>query len=309
MNRRDFIVRAGGLAVVGGVFAGSLPALAQTGLPGPLVSADWLRGALGAADLVVLDYRGRSPDDPFAAGHIPGAVWTEYGGGWRGIGDIPGAVPDAAALARQIGAHGITPDSRVIVVPGGDSAVDFGGAARIYWSLKYAGHEAVAILDGGWAGWQADPANPVATGVPVPVAAGDYPVQIDPSILATTQHVVDSLESDTVLIDSRSADSYRGERKSLASRRAGHIPGAENVDSAQFFDPARNGLLPVADLQASMPAVLGDLGAEVVTYCEAGHVSATNWFVLHELLGYERVALYVDSMPGWTADDARPVAQ
>jgi thiosulfate/3-mercaptopyruvate sulfurtransferase len=281
--------------------------VAADGLPGPLVSTEWLRANLGREDLVVIDTRGRSADDAFAAGHVPGAVWSAYPGSWRGVGDIAGAVPDAATLGASIAALGVNTDSLVVIVPAGSSSSEFGGAARVHWSLRYAGHDAVGVLDGGWQAWAADAANPVVSGPPS-VLQGDFTARIRPQFLASTEQVEAALAAGIPLLDARPAEQYAGAEKAGAAKRAGHIPGAISLDNATFYDAATNRIKPLDDLRALVPAVLGETGVQAITYCNAGHWSATEWFVLHELLGYENLSLYADSMIGWTQDDARPVA-
>ena len=276
--------------------------------PDPLVGVEWLKGQLERDDLVILDIRGRRIDDVFTDGHIPGAVWTAYPGGWRGTGEIPGAVPDHAQLRQVISDLGITLDSTVIIVASGQDGTDFGGAARVYWTLAYAGLTDTAILDGGWAAWESDAAAPRETGTTVPIAS-DFEPELIESLLATTGRVARDLGTDTVLVDARSEAQFSGAEKSAAARVAGHIPGAINRDNADFFDDLTNWLRPLPEISALVRQDFRAGSPQIIVYCNAGHWSATSWFVLHELLGLESTALYVDSMVGWTLDPARPVAR
>lgn len=306
MHRRTLLSLLAASAAVTGLPRG--PLAADGAALSPLVGVDWLRANLGRDDLVVVDIRGEERADAYAAGHVPGAIWSAYPGGWRGVGAVPGSAPDAAALESLIGGLGIGNGTVVVIVPDGEDATAFGGATRVYWSLKYAGLDDVAILDGGWPAWRADPANPVATAPTTPSPAA-FTARLRPDLLVSTEEVVARLETDTVLMDGRAVEQFIGEKKSLASRRAGHIPGSVNVDNALLYDAAAQRLKPREDLARILRATVSDTEAQIITYCNAGHWSATNWFVLHELLGYENSALYVDSMPGWTADDSRPVAR
>ncbi|WP_372840000.1 sulfurtransferase [Phaeovulum sp.] len=286
------------------LFMALSPALAD-GLPGPLAPPSWLADNLGRDDLVVIDIRGTTADD-YAAGHVPGAVWSAYPGAWRGAGAVPGSVPETADLQATIAALGANDTSLVVIVSAGSGAVDFGGAARVYWSFKYAGHDEVAILDGGWAAWVADALRPVSTDAVTP-APGNFVAQVRPELLATTDEVVAALDGSATLIDARSAAQYSGAQGGAAGA-AGHIPGALNLEHATLFDPAANRLKPLDDLRALMPAELADPSEPVIAYCMAGHLSATDWFVMHELMGLTNAALYVDSITGWTQDPARPLA-
>jgi 3-mercaptopyruvate sulfurtransferase SseA len=127
----------------------------------PLVTADWLAQRTGTADLLVLDIRsavdggGRAA---FEEAHIPGAIHTDYAkDGWRAVkGMATGLLPDAIGLKALFARFGLGPADRVIIVSAGTTAGDFCAAARVYWTLKIAGHTAMSILDGGMLGWRAD---------------------------------------------------------------------------------------------------------------------------------------------------------
>ena len=110
----------------------------------PLVSPAWLNGHLHDANLMVLDIRSAidgSKPETFAQGHIPGAVHSDYDkAGWRVTrNNVPFMVPTTPELEKLIGDLGIDETSHVVVVPAGVNVLDFGSAARTYWTLKYAG--------------------------------------------------------------------------------------------------------------------------------------------------------------------------
>jgi thiosulfate/3-mercaptopyruvate sulfurtransferase len=264
-----------------------------------LISGDELAQRLGEPGLVVLDIRsagyggGRSAYD---AGHIPGAIHSDYvADGWRQQkGAAAGLLPDPERLSALFGRLGIIPDSHVVVVPAGMSSGDFAVAARIFWTFRAAGHRRLSMLDGGWEGW-------VASGHPVET----NPVTLDPSVrasLAEVERVV--AEGGATLVDSRGPKSFVGEEKSPQAARAGRLPGSVNVEGAQAYDAARNGLKDKAALeQLFAPAGEG----AVIPFCNTGQAAATDWFVLSEVLGRPEVRLYDGSMSEWTADPERPV--
>ena len=132
--------------------------------------------------IVVIDVRiGCAP--VYDGGHIPGAVHSDYDkAGWRVSRNGVLQPPNKAELEKLIGETGIDEDSHVIVVPAGVSATDFGAAARVYWTLKVAGHPAVSILDGGFAAWQAA-AYPVDSGKTVPTPK-IFTLRFDEGLLA-----------------------------------------------------------------------------------------------------------------------------
>src|SRR5665213_656216 len=97
---------------------------------------------------------------------------------------------------------------------------------------------------------------------------------------------------------------FLGKEKAPASAAYGHIPGALDVDSAKFYDPATNRLKP----KQQLAAIANDVPeGPVVTYCNTGHWAATDWFVLHELLGRSNARLYAGSMVEWTSNASRPI--
>ncbi|MCA3607801.1 MAG: sulfurtransferase, partial [Methylobacterium sp.] len=109
-----------------------------------LISREALKTRLGQSGLVPVDLRlaadgGR---ESYLAGHVPGAVYSDYAGdGWRRkVGNAPGLLPDAAHLAGLFGRLGITPKTKVVLIPVGCSANDFAASARAFWTLKQARH-------------------------------------------------------------------------------------------------------------------------------------------------------------------------
>lgn len=275
----------------------------------PLVSAEWLARHHDDASLVVLDVRSAidgGGSEAYARAHIPGSVHSDYDkGGWRVTRNgIPFQLPTTAELEELIGELGIDEDSHVVVVPAGVHATDFGAAARVYWTLKVAGLGRVSILDGGFAAWKADAANPVESGVKVP-SPKIFTATIDKRLIAEAGDVerVERLGGAT-LVDARPASFFAGREKAPAAKAYGHIAGAINVDNASFYDAASNRLKPAAELGAIAARVPA---GPAISYCNTGHWAATDWFVLSELLGRRDVRLYYGSMVDWTANADRPI--
>jgi thiosulfate/3-mercaptopyruvate sulfurtransferase len=284
-------------------------ALAGSAAADPLVSAQWLNGHRADQSLVVLDIRSAidgGGDKSYLAAHIPGAVHSDYDkGGWRVTrSNVPFMVPTPPELEKLIGDLGIDETSHVVVVPAGVSVLDFGSAARTYWTLKYAGVKNVSILDGGFAAWKAAgfPTN-AGTQAPSPKI---FTVTLDKSLIAQAPEV-EAIEKagGATLVDARPATFFNGKEKAPAAQAYGHIPGALNVDSAEFYDPATNRLKSKAALSQIADVIPP---GPTVEYCNTGHWAATDWFVLHEVLGRNEARLYAASMVEWTADPHRPVA-
>lgn len=274
-----------------------------------LISPQELAAEIGRPDLVVLDIRsavdggGRAA---YEAGHVPGAVHTDYvAGGWRAKSATGGAgmLPDEKALGRLLGDLGITPASRVVVAPAGVSAGDFAAAARVYWTLKVAGHDAVSLLDGGTAAWAASGGR-LETAIGEPRAASAYPVRLRTDLRATLADIERAVATKSAsLVDTRNEASFVGMEKSPVAARAGRLPGALHQDNVTAFDGAAKRLKPEAELRSLFSLPEG----EVVTYCNTGQQAAANWFVLSEILGRPDVRLYDGSLSEWTADPTRPV--
>ncbi len=274
-----------------------------------LIAPETLHEALGDAGLVIIDIRSTAEGGlpAFEAGHVPGAAYSDYAAdGWRAkVGNAPGMLPPLDHLAELAGRLGILPASHVVIVPAGLSVTDLAAAARVYWTLKLIGHGQQAILDGGFKGWQADRARPVATGPSEPKAAPPYPVVMQQRLRSTADATfVASKSKLATLVDARSSSYFEGKEKAAEAARPGHIPGAVSRDYAQAFDPASGKLKPAADLTALFGSVPK---GPAISYCNTGHTAALNWFVLSEVLGRDEVSLYDGSMTDWTQDPERPV--
>lgn len=294
------------LALLAGlVFA--TPALADTAQP--LVSPQWLNEHRQDADLVILDVRSAldgGGEKAYLEAHIPGSVHTDYDkGGWRVMrNNVPFMLPSVPELDALVGDLGIDETNHVVVVPAGVSYTDFGAAARVYWTLKVVGVTNVSILDGGVAAWKA---------AGLPLASGNEPpspkifnATVDNSLIAHTDDVQKIVQGrNATLIDARAPSFYAGKEKAPKIAAYGHIPGAIDVDSADLYDEHTNRLKPVDQLKELAKRIPNNEPA--VSYCNTGHWAATDWFVLHELLGYRNVRLYDGSMGDWTADGRRPI--
>ncbi|MEU6202195.1 sulfurtransferase [Micromonospora musae] len=271
-----------------------------------LVEPERLAAELDSADPpTVLDIRwrliGPPGRDDYAVGHLPGAVFvdldTELCGAPGAAGRHP--LPDPAALQAALRAAGVRAGHPVVVYDGGDGMA----AARAWWTLRWAGHEPVRVLHGGYPAWTAA-GLPVSAELPAPVP-GD--VRVRPGALP----VLDSGEAarlaaaeGAVLIDVRAAPRYRGETEPI-DPVAGHVPGAVNVPAPEYVT---NGRFPAAEALRERFATVGIAeGTAVGAYCGSGVTAAQAVLALH-LAGRPDAALYVGSWSNWVADPERPVA-
>jgi thiosulfate/3-mercaptopyruvate sulfurtransferase len=178
-------------------------------------------------------------------------------------------------------------------------------ASRLWWMLRWLGHDAVAVLDGGWTKWAAE-GRPAATDVPPPGTATFTPRASAMGAVAV-EAVVASLPSRSLLLlDARAPERFRGETEPL-DPVAGHIPGATNRPYAQNLNPDGT-FKAAAALRAEFGALIGDrtLGT-VVHQCGSG-VTACHNLLAMEIAGLAGSKLYPGSWSEWVADPARPVA-
>ena len=260
----------------------------------PLVSAEWLATQLGKPHVVVLDLR---PAAAYAQGHVPGAVSADFATtGWlaRTPGGAAGALPPVERIAASIGGLGVGNDDQAVIV-----ADAFPAAARVYWTFKVLGHADVSILDGGWRGWsgpveQTPAARPPAT----------FTAQYSDALRAELPEVTAAVSSGgAALVDARPAPQWSGAVRSPIVREGGHLPGAVSLDQAGALT-ADGRLRPRDELAALFAPALSK---PAIVYCNAGYLSATDWFVLSEVLHRRDAKLYDGSMSEWTADPSRPV--
>ncbi|HWO59878.1 MAG TPA: rhodanese-like domain-containing protein, partial [Umezawaea sp.] len=201
----------------------------------PLISTEALATALnGDRPPVVLDVRWRLGGPPgrldYEVAHIPGAAYADLD---TELSSPPGQegrhpLPEPADLERVLRAAGVRSGHPVVAYDGGDGSV----AARVWWLLRWAGHEEVAVLDGGFAAWTSED-RPVTADASAP-EPGD--VEVRPGAMP----VVDAdgaaaLARAGVLLDARAGARYRGETEPV-DPRAGHVPGALNAPSAEHVD-------------------------------------------------------------------------
>lgn len=272
-----------------------------------LVSTDTLAGRLDGS-WVIVDCRfdlqnaawGR---EQYLAGHIPGAVYAslddDLAGGRTGRnGRHP--LPAVEALAATFGRLGIARGTQVIAYDQETGMF----ASRLWWLLRYLGHEEVAVLDGGWTKWVRE-GRPVARG-----EQARTPVVFEPAprthMLAAIDEVLARLDDpETLLIDARGPERYDGQVEPI-DRVAGHIPGAVNHYYRWNLSPDGT-MLPPEELRARFARLLGDRRPQqAIVYCGSG-VSACNNLLAMEQAGLPGARLYPGSWSEWSADPARPV--
>lgn len=279
-----------------------------------LIDADTLARALqdpARPDILVLDC-GFELTDPRAgrrhydAGHLPGAFYVHLEdilSGPRTGRNGRHPLPDPDALARALAALGMNAATQVIAY---DNA---GGmyAARLWWLLRWIGHAAVAVLDGGESAWKAA-GRPMTTDTPAPRPPGSLTARAGARPTLDYPQLRQALASGARLVlDARAPDRYRGENETLDAV-GGHIPGARNRFFRDNLD-ADGRFLPPAALRAGFLTHLdGRAPDAVVCQCGSGVTACHNLLAL-EIAGLPGAALYPGSWSEWSAQPGAPVAR
>jgi thiosulfate/3-mercaptopyruvate sulfurtransferase len=238
--------------------------------------------------------------------HLPGAHYLHLERDLSGAKTGPDGrfrgrhpLPAREDFARLVGSLGITPATQVVVYDrqGGSYA------ARAWWLLRWLGHRAVAVLDGGPSTW---PGPLSAEPVPRDATAAPYPASAETAMPTIAADALLRRLGNVTLLDARAGERFRGEVEPLDTR-AGHIPGALNRFFKDNLQP--DGRFKPADaLRADFAALLGGAApAEVVQQCGSG-VTACHNLLAMEHAGLGTSTLYPGSWSEWSSDPARPVA-
>ena len=230
--------------------------------------------------------------------HIPGAVYADLDHdlssaktGTNGRHPLPS--PDA--LRATFSRLGIADGVQVVAYDQDNGMY----ASRLWWLLRWMGHDAVAVLDGGFAKWD----GPVASGEEHR-APREFVGAPRDEMLVDAENV---LNSHWRLVDARAPERYRGDIEPL-DKVAGHIPGAVNYFYKQNVD-ANGVFLPPEELRERISAVVGDVSPEeIVSYCGSGVTGSHNVLAM-EHAGLHGARLYAGSWSEWSSDPSRPVAK
>lgn len=267
-----------------------------------LVSALWLKEHIRDSNLVVVDCR-FSLDNPtlgqsqYEQGHIPGAVYFDLNQDLSSEPQKHGGrhpLPHLSKLSVKLAQSGVwsqDTDRPSHVVIYDDSRFAF--AARLWWLLRYLGHQQVSLLDGGFRGWQQS-GFPVTTEVPMPSMGRFQPSLQQGWVVDREQVQAAQSRPTTVLIDSRTGDRYRGDFEPI-DPIAGHIPGAVNYSWLEVTNEEGYGRSPEEQRQrwAKIPEE-----SDLIVYCGSGVTACVNLLSL-ELAGRSGGQLYAGSWSDW----------
>jgi thiosulfate/3-mercaptopyruvate sulfurtransferase len=265
---------------------------------GPIVSPEWLHDHIDDPSLRIVDFRwyllGGKGSEAYAKGHIPGAVFVDLAAvtGKDGGGRHP--LPSGAQFEREMQRAGVSRNTKVVAYD------DVGGsvASRLWFLLRFFGHESQAVLDGGIGAW-GGPLEAEARRA----APGDFKsIEPDRSGILDFEDV--RRLTGVPLIDARAGERYRGEKEPV-DPKAGHIPGALSAPWAENLGPDGKFKSP-EDLRKRFAELGIDRDQGAVAYCGSG-VNATHDLLAMELAGIRNGRLYAGSWSDWSSRDA-PVA-
>lgn len=275
---------------------------------GPLIDASTLRRCLASVRAVDCSHDLGQPEfgaAQYVQGHVPGAVHAHLDRNLSGTktgrnGRHP--LPEPAALACWLGEQGIADETPVVVYDRSGGLF----AARLWWLLRWIGHDNVRVLDGGWAAWLAA-GGAVATGTDKPASCRHSDGPVRSTLCVDADFVQQNLEGgDALVIDARAPERFQGSIEPL-DPIAGHIPGAlnrpcsENLDTDGRFKSSKL-------LAAEWRTLIGERNAStLIAQCGSGVTACHNLIAL-ELAGLGQARLYPGSWSEWCSDPKRPVA-
>ena len=266
-----------------------------------VIEARELEEMLPRDDLLVVDV---GSGENYLRGHIPGAVHLDYNRLVLGQPSAPGLMPPLDQLQWVVRSIGLTAGKRVIAYDDQGN----GRASRLLWTLEAVGHKRSALLNGGLPAWYNE-GHPLEH-TPNRAAPSDFPVALDPAVIADKQRVLAAIDDPRVtLLDARTPEEYSGTSVKSPIQRPGHIPGAVNLnwlDTIERNDNLR--FKPKAELRT----LLAQLGVEreheqeIIVYCQTHHRSSHSFMMLRHL-GFDSIRGYPGSWSEWGSDPALPV--
>jgi thiosulfate/3-mercaptopyruvate sulfurtransferase len=277
---------------------------------GPVVTPDWLATRGDDGRTVIVDVRwylqGKRGSDEYRRGHLPGAHFLDVdsdlasapGPGRAGRHPLPSADTFASALARI----GVREDSTVVAYD------DTGGAtaARLWWLLRYFGHDIGRVLDGGIQAWVAS-GRALETATPAARPAAPLRMVARSELVVDKAWVREMTELGRgLLLDARATERYEGKVEPIDAR-PGHIPGAKNAPFAANLTGPGGRFLSKDELARRYAALGVESKAPVVAYCGSG-VTACHDLLALALAGHENALLYEGSWSEWAGDATLPAA-
>jgi thiosulfate/3-mercaptopyruvate sulfurtransferase len=272
-----------------------------------VVSAAQAYAGSREADWRVIDVRFRllAPDagwQMYRAGHVPGAAYLhleEHLSGPAGAGNGRHPLPEPDLLADRLARAGVENGSQVVVYDDAGGAI----AARLWWLMRWLGHDNVAVMNGGYQAW-VNAGYPICAGEAVS-SSGSFVPRTQPGMILETREIESGGRSDILLIDVRERDRFLGVSEPIDSI-AGRIPGAVNLCYLDDLDSDRF-LRESGDIRSRWQEILGDRPPDSVACMCGSGVTACLSLLAMEVAGLGGARLYAGSWSEWITDCRRPV--
>lgn len=266
--------------------------------PKTLISTDWLAAHLNDPDLRILDATWfldpeRDPRQEYNDAHIPNARFFDVDEISDTRSNLPHMAPQPEKFISRMRAMGIGDGHQVVIYDNSP----LHSAARVWWLFRLMGKTDVAVLDGGFAKWQAEGRE--IEDMPPITRDRHMTVQRQAGLVRdVTQVAAASKLGDHEIIDARAPERFRGEAaEPRPGLRAGHIPGAKNLPFGRLFN--QDGTMkPVDELRAEFEAAGVDLSRPAITTCGSG-ITAAVLFLALERIGHRDHSLYDGSWAEW----------
>ena len=285
--------------------------------PDSIVETDWLQEHLEDPSLRILDctvhllydntppgvpYRVKSGREDFDRGHIPGADFVDL----QGELSLPNSpfsftLPPAEYIAAAMEKHGVGDSTRVVLY----STTHLMWATRVWWMLRAVGFDRAAVLNGGFAKWQAEQ-RAVSKATPTPPQGVRFTPRARPGLFTHKEEVLKSIGASSVCtMNALSSESYRGINARYG--RPGRIPGSVSLPAGNLLN-AESGTFRSAEELADIfsSASPRQKNKRVIIHCGGGIAATLNAFLMHQL-GYENLAVYDNSMSEWAMDPSLPM--
>ena len=307
-----------------GILGAAAQIASAAGLPGPLVTPQWLHEHLNEVTVVDIrdDMKTFTAEPKYetdkktskktlveTGGHIAGAISVDFNKIRQertvdGV-KIKAQLPTAEYFTKVMDDFGLNKtDKPIVIVPTGESVDSMDMATRLYFQLRYFGEprDKLAILNGGVNAW-------LQAGFPVSTdkaanAKGDWTAgPEDKAILASLQQVKEGLQNGSdQFIDARPTAQFLGIVKKPINKTGGHLPGAKSFPTDAIVKPvgAAHEFMSAEDYKKIFAEFNIQPNAPTVTYCNTGHLASGAWFVAHEIMGNKNSKLYTGSMIEWT---------
>ncbi|MHB0919933.1 MAG: sulfurtransferase [Thiomonas sp. 13-66-29] len=307
-----------------GILGAAAQIASAAGLPGPLVTPQWLHEHLNEVTVVDIrdDMKTFTAEPKYetdkktgkktlveTGGHIAGAISVDFNKIRQertvdGV-KIKAQLPTAEYFTKVMDDFGLNKtDKPIVIVPTGESVDSMDMATRLYFQLRYFGEprDKLAILNGGVNAW-------LQAGFPVSTdkaanTKGDWTAgPEDKAILASLQQVKEGLQNGSdQFIDARPTAQFLGIVKKPINKTGGHLPGAKSFPTDAIVKPvgAAHEFMSAEDYKKIFAEFNIQPNAPTVTYCNTGHLASGAWFVAHEIMGNKNSKLYTGSMIEWT---------